>query len=61
MIEGLPQIILPEWLSVVDADSIETSSFPLEEVLRNSLYYPSSGFDGDPVRYMAGNILTSFM
>jgi hypothetical protein len=32
--------------------------FPLHELLHGSLYYPSSGFDGDPVRHLAGNILS---
>lgn len=32
--------------------------FPLIDVLRDSLYYPSSGFDGDPVKHIAGNILS---
>ena len=25
-------------------------------ILKNSLYYPASGFDGDPVKFFAGNI-----
>jgi hypothetical protein len=32
--------------------------FPLPELLQDSLYYPSSHFDGDPVKHLAGNILS---
>lgn len=32
--------------------------FPLHELLRGSLYYPSCGFDGDPVRFLGGNVLS---
>lgn len=32
--------------------------FPLDELLGGSLYYPSCGFDGDPVRFLGGNVLS---
>ena len=41
---------LPEWLN---ADRV---SFDLIKVLKDSLYYPCSGFDGDPIKYFAGNV-----
>lgn len=47
---------MPLWLSRLTAESIESGPFPLREILRSSLYYPASGFDGDPVKYLAGDI-----
>lgn len=58
MIEQLPGVDEPEWLSHIDSENIAKARFPLAEVLRDSLYYPASGFDGDPVRYLAGNVLS---
>ena len=52
MINGLTPRSVPAWLSHLDA----TGPFPLKEVLEGSLYYPSSGRDGDPVRYLGGFI-----
>jgi len=42
----------PEWLASVS----EEHPLPLYDLLQNSLYYPASGLDGDPVRYFAGFI-----
>ena len=36
----------------------DESPFPLRLILRDSLYYPCSGFDGKPVKYLAGKILS---
>src|SRR5450759_522068 len=58
MLPQLPEISIAKWLENLSTDSIMDGRFPLREVLRSSLYYPSSGFDGDPVRYLAGNILS---
>lgn len=58
MIEQLPVIDEPEWLSRIDSKNITEDPFPLAEILRDSLYYPASGFDGDPVRYLAGNVVS---
>ncbi len=33
---------------------------PLRELLEGALYYPSSGTDGDPVKYM-GTLIQSFV
>ena len=55
MIDSLPEKKMPEWLANVDAEN-PSSPFPLKEILRDSLYYPSSGLDGDPIRYLSGNI-----
>jgi hypothetical protein len=56
MISDLPSLDYPNWLKSLDAVSIVEDKFPLKEILADSLYYPSSGFDGDPVRYLGGNV-----
>ncbi len=33
-------------------------AFPLGDILRDSLYYPASRFDGDPVAHLTGNIMS---
>ena len=58
MIEYLPVIERPQWLSDLDPKYINYIEFPLEDVLRDSLYYPSSGFDGTPVRHFLGNVFS---
>jgi len=58
MIDQLPEMPTPPWLTEASASTMEHGAFPLEPILRGSLYYPSSGFDGDPVRYLGGNILS---
>lgn len=58
MIEQLPAVGEPEWLSRIDPNNISEVPFPLADILRASLYYPSSGFDGDPVKYLAGNVVS---
>ena len=47
---------VPAWLNAIDEASGATHPFALNRILKNSLYYPASGFDGDPVKYFAGNI-----
>lgn len=50
MIPGLEPRQLPEWLeSLTSLDTL-----PVRDVLLDSLYYPSSGRDGDPVKYLVG-------
>ena len=51
-----PSPDVPDWLARVSADSMNTGPFPLHDILRDSLYYPASSFDGDPVAYLAGSI-----
>lgn len=48
----LPARPLPEWLKKIKGDS----PFDINNILKNSLYYPSSALDGDPVRYLGGYI-----
>jgi len=47
MIQGLLKRETPEWLR---------QDFPIREILKDSLYYPASARDGDPVRYLGGFI-----
>ena len=47
---------IPKWLAIVSEDTMRTEPFPLHDILRDSLYYPASSFDGDPVEYLAGCI-----
>lgn len=58
MLDQLPEIATPNWLSQLSSETIMSSPFPLRELLRDSLYYPSSAFDGDPIRHLAGNFLS---
>ncbi|MCC5813350.1 MAG: hypothetical protein JJT78_01220 [Leptospira sp.] len=41
---------IPNWLTK------EEFSFDVEEILKDSLYYPSSEFDGNPIKYFMGNV-----
>lgn len=52
MIPGLEHQRYPDWLK--NLTGLET--LPIRDVLNNSLYYPSSGRDGDPVRYLSGHV-----
>ena len=47
---GMEARPVPEWLRDVD----QASEFPVRDVLQGSLYYPASGLDGDPIRYLGG-------
>ncbi len=38
------------WLTKLTKEEIETGKFPLKDILQNSLYYPSCGFDGGVVK-----------
>ena len=58
MINQLPEISVPDWLAEISQSTITIDPFPLTQVLEDSLYYPSSGFDGDPIKYLSGNILS---
>ncbi len=56
MLSQLDSKPVPGWLRNLTAESICECVFPLKQILKDSLYYPSSGFDGDPVKYLAGNV-----
>jgi hypothetical protein len=56
MIDNLPLLAYPNWLKTITAESMAEDEFPLSDILTDSLYYPSSWLDSDPVRHLAGNI-----
>ena len=58
MISQLPEKSIPDWLAKISQSTITIDPFPLTQLLEDSLYYPSSGFDRDPVKYLSGNILS---
>lgn len=51
-ISEISQIEMPEWLSLGDFD------FDVKRILQDSLYYPASGLDGNPVKYFMGNVFS---
>jgi hypothetical protein len=53
---SIPNLDVPQWLSKASQESIKEDPFPLQKILKDSLFYPSSGFDGDPVKHLAGKI-----
>ena len=58
MISRLPEKSVPDWLAKISQSTITIDPFPLTQLLEDSLYYPSSRFDRDPVKYLSGNILS---
>lgn len=54
-ISYLPVQPEPDWLVQMTPEQMVRSPLPLHELLSGSLYYPSSGYDGDPVAYLGGN------
>lgn len=55
MITEIPILKTPDWLTFI-LKNPEAASFPLKSILENSLYYPASGLNGTPVKYLAGNV-----
>ena len=53
MIDHLPVKQAPAWLMDISAN--KASFPPIKDILADSLYYPSSAFDGDPIAYLSGN------
>ena len=51
MIPELPWVCPPDWLM---GTSQPLGPLPLAELLADSVYYPACGFDGRPIRYLAG-------
>lgn len=47
---------MPDWLQRLTAESMRTCTFPLQDVLHDSLYYAGAGCDGRPVKYFGGNV-----
>lgn len=57
---GVAPLPLPSWLAQATAAKMLDEPFPLGEVLQESLFYPSCGSDGGPVRYL-GKWINSFV
>jgi hypothetical protein len=55
MIAPLQTMETPEWLNTI-VETKTSDGFPLKSILQNSLYYPASGLNGTPVKYLGGNI-----
>lgn len=58
MLRQLKKTEVPSWLTNLTPEAIKHDPFPLHELLRESLYYPSCGFDGDPMKHLGGNVLS---
>ena len=58
MLRQLQAIEVPSWLTNLTPETIKHDPFPLRELLRDSLYYPSCGFDSDPIKHIGGNVLS---
>lgn len=58
MLRQLKTIEVPSWLSNLTPEAIKHDPLPLHELLRESLYYPSCGFDSDPIKHLGGNVLS---
>lgn len=54
--QNLGKAMVNKWLENLTVVSIASDPFPLRVLLTDSLYYPASGFDGDPVRHLGGSI-----
>ena len=43
----------PAWLSEIDLVRAQHDPLPLDLILPHSLFYPGSGIDGDPIKYLS--------
>jgi len=50
MIHEIPGIDMPDWLPAGNY------GFDIKKIIKDSLYYPSCGTDGVPVKYFMGNV-----
>jgi hypothetical protein len=46
------------WLEELTAETLLTVEFPIQAILKDSLYYPASGFDGDPIKHLLGTFMS---
>ena len=56
MITELPVMEMPQWLKAILDNPEEKHTFKVENIVKDSLYYPACRLDGTPVRNLAGNI-----
>lgn len=47
---------MPRWLASI-SDHLP-AQLPLDDLLHGSLYYPASGFDGDPIALLSGSVFS---
>ncbi len=52
---NLPKKKMPAWLSGIQCTD-HMKKISIKKILKNSLYYPCSGRDGDPVKFLGGFI-----
>ena len=55
MSKGL-SISIQDWMDSINQENIRKIDFDIKKLLKNSLYYPSSGFDGLPINYFSKEI-----
>lgn len=56
MIADVPMLELPVWLQMIEGSGAMQDSIPRRDLLDQSLFYPSCGIDGDPVRFLSGAV-----
>jgi len=54
MVEALPVLPVPSWFQ--REIGMDEGSLPIPEILSDSLYYPASGLNGTPVKFLGGNV-----
>ncbi len=50
---AIPVFKDPAWLYEIDLARAKTDPLPLDLILPNSLFYPGSRIDGDPIKYLS--------
>jgi hypothetical protein len=58
MLRQLKECEVPDWLVDLTADAITQEPLPLRDLLHDSVYYPSCGFDSDPIKHLGGNVFS---
>ncbi|MBP9059007.1 MAG: hypothetical protein KBF98_01675 [Rhodoferax sp.] len=58
MLRQLKRCDSPSWLADLTPDAIRHEQLPLLNLLRDSVYYPSCGFDSDPIRHLGGSVFS---
>ena len=57
MIDQLAKMEMPDWLTSILKDQ-ENVPLNIENILKDSLYYPACGVNGTPVKHLVGNIFS---
>ncbi len=56
MIRTLPLVSNPAWLAKIATSQVAPKALPLKSILKDSLFYPASDLDPEPIKNFAGNI-----